>query len=261
MINSLTQQRQAALSAIATKNRLLASAVHDMRQPVLALSLYAGWLRNELEAVHEIAPKIVHATHAVNALFESFFDLARLDSDQIRLHIEQIDLTHLLRDLALQHRPAAEAKGLEFSVHSISGQVLSDSIQMRRMMGNLLGNAIKYTETGGILLAARRTQNAVRVEVWDTGIGIAPEHLRDVFLEFYKVPVHAGPSDGLGLGLSIVARLSRALGHAVTVRSRRHRGSVFGVNFPSVVTSSAVNTVAEAVKPSKRMRKSPAATG
>jgi len=261
LINSLTQQRQAALSAVATKNRLLASAAHDMRQSVLALSLYADWLRNEPEAVHEIAPKIVRATHAVNALFESLFDLARFDSDQIRLHIEQIDLRHLLRDLELQHRPAAEAKGLEFRVHGMSGEVLTDSIQVRRMIGNLLGNAIKYTEAGGILLAARRTQNAVRIEVWDTGIGIAPEHLRDVFLEFYKVPDHAGTSDGFGLGLSIVARLSHALGHAVTVQSRRHRGSVFGVNFRSVGTTEAVSTLPVAVKPSKRIRTSPATTG
>jgi signal transduction histidine kinase len=261
LINSLTQQRQAALSAVATKNRLLASAAHDMRQPVLALSLYADWLRNEPEAVHEIAPKIVRATHAVNALFESLFDLARFDSDQIRLHIEKIDLKLLLRDLELQHRPAAEAKGLEFRVHGISGEVLTDSIQVRRMIGNLLGNAIKYTETGGILLAARRTQNDVRIEVWDTGIGIAPEHLRDVFLEFYKVPDHAGTSDGFGLGLSIVARLSHALGHAVTVRSRRHRGSVFGVNFRSVAATGAVNTAPESIKPTKRLHTSPAAIG
>jgi len=261
LIDSLTQQRQAALSAVATKNRLLASAAHDMRQPVLALSLYADWLRNEPEAVHEIAPKIVRATHAVNALFESLFDLARFDSDQIRLHIEKIDLSHLLRDLELQHRPAAEAKGLEFRVRGMSGEILTDSIQVRRMIGNLLGNAIKYTETGGVLLAVRRTQNAFQIEVWDTGIGIAPEHLRDVFLEFYKVPDHAGTSDGFGLGLAIVARLSHALGHAVTVRSRRHRGSVFGVNFRNVSTAANVNHVQNTVVASKRFHTSPAAAG
>jgi len=246
LIQSLTQQRQAALSAVATKNRLLASAAHDMRQPVLALSLYADWLRNEPEAVLEIAPKIVRATHAVNALFESLFDLSRFDSDQIRLHIETIDLSQLLRDLELQHRPAAEAKGLEFRVHGMSGEVLTDPIQVRRMIGNLLGNAIKYTDTGGILLAARKTQNAIQIEVWDTGIGIAPEYLHDVFLEFYKVPDHAGTSDGFGLGLSIVARLSHALGHAITVRSRPGRGSVFGVNFRNKSTPANGNTAYDA---------------
>ena len=116
LINSLTQQRQAAVAAVAMKNRFLASAAHDMRQPVLALSLYADWLRNEPELVLELAPKIVRATHAVNALFDSMFDLARIDSGQVRLHIEQVDVSELLHDLELQYRPVAESKGLEFRV-------------------------------------------------------------------------------------------------------------------------------------------------
>ena len=173
LINSLTQQRQAAVSAVAMKNRFLASAAHDMRQPVLALSLYADWLRNEPELVQEIAPKIVRATHAVNALFDSLFDLARIDSGQVRLHIERVDVAQLLHDLELQYRPVAEAKGLRFRVHISRGTVLTDPIRVRRMIGNLLANAIKYTVEGGILLASRQTKDGLRVEVWDTGIGIA----------------------------------------------------------------------------------------
>ena len=229
LINSLTQQRQAAVSAVAMKNRFLASAAHDMRQPVLALSLYADWLRNEPDLVNEIAPKIVRATHAVNALFDSLFDLARIDSGQVRLHIERVDVPQLLRDLELQYRPVAEAKGLSFRVHLTPGTVLTDPIRVRRMIGNLLANAIKYTQEGGVLLAARQTTKGPRVEVWDTGIGIAREHLREVFLEFYKVADHAGTSDGFGLGLAIVARLAHALGHPISVHSRLGRGSVFRV--------------------------------
>ncbi|HSV60803.1 MAG TPA: HAMP domain-containing sensor histidine kinase [Variovorax sp.] len=229
LINSLTQQRQAAVAAVAMKNRFLASAAHDMRQPVLALSLYADWLRNEPELVQEIAPKIVRATHAVNALFDSLFDLARIDSGQVRLHIERVDVKQLLHDLELQYRPVAEAKGLSFRVHARAGTVLTDPIRVRRMIGNLIANAIKYTPEGGVLIASRQTSEGLRVEVWDTGIGIAREHLRDVFLEFYKVADHAGTSDGFGLGLAIVARLSHALGHPVSVRSRLGRGSVFRV--------------------------------
>jgi len=223
------QQRQAAVSAVAMKNRFLASAAHDMRQPVLALSLYADWLRNEPELVLELAPKIVRATHAVNALFDSMFDLARIDSGQVRLHVERVDMSELLHDLELQYRPVAESRGLDFRVHACEGSFLTDPIRVRRMIGNLLANAIKYTTEGGVLLAARQTRDGLRVEVWDTGIGIAPEHLRDVFLEFYKVADHAGTSDGFGLGLAIVARLSHVLGHPVSVRSRLGRGSVFRV--------------------------------
>ena len=247
LIKSLTQQRQAAVSAVAMKNRFLASAAHDMRQPVLALSLYADWLRNEPELVQEIAPKIVRATHAVNALFDSLFDLARIDSGQVRLHIERVDVGQLLHDLELQYRPVAEAKGLRFRVHVSRGTVLTDPIRVRRMIGNLLANAIKYTSEGGILLASRQTPDGLRVEVWDTGIGIAREHLRDVFLEFYKVADHAGTSDGFGLGLAIVARLSHALGHPVSVRSRLGRGSVFRVALNDADESQAQTRISGAV--------------
>ena len=247
LINSLTQQRQAAVSAVAMKNRFLASAAHDMRQPVLALSLYADWLRNEPELVNEIAPKIVRATHAVNALFDSLFDLARIDSGQVRLHIERVDVAQLLHDLELQYRPVAEAKGLRFRVHVAPGTVLTDPIRVRRMIGNLLANAIKYTHEGGVLLASRQARDGLRVEVWDTGIGIAREHLRDVFLEFYKVADHAGTSDGFGLGLAIVARLSHALGHPISVRSRLGRGSVFRVALNDADEAQAQTRVSGAV--------------
>ncbi len=239
LINSLTQQRQAAVAAVAMKNRFLASAAHDMRQPVLALSLYADWLRNEPELVDEIAPKIVRATHAVNALFDSLFDLARIDSGQVRLNIERVDVGQLMHDVELQYRPTAEAKGLRFRAHSLPGKVQTDPVRVRRMIGNLVANAIKYTPSGGVLLAARRTPDGIRIEVWDTGIGIAGEHLRDVFLEFYKVADHAGTSDGFGLGLAIVSRLSHALGHPVTVRSHVGSGSVFRVSMRDADTSQA----------------------
>lgn len=247
LINSLTQQRQAAVSAVAMKNRFLASAAHDMRQPVLALSLYADWLRNEPELVEEIAPKIVRATHAVNALFDSLFDLARIDSGQVRLHIERVDVGQLLHDLELQYRPVAEAKGLKFRVHVMPATVLTDPVRVRRMIGNLLSNAIKYTSEGGILLCSRQTSQGLRVEVWDTGIGIAREHLRDVFLEFYKVADHAGTSDGFGLGLAIVARLSHALGHPVSVRSQLGRGSVFRVALHDAQEAQAQSRISGAV--------------
>ncbi|MEO7242712.1 MAG: HAMP domain-containing sensor histidine kinase, partial [Variovorax sp.] len=230
LIGSLTQQRQAAVTAVTVKNRFLASAAHDMRQPVLALSLYADWLCNEPGQVQEIAPKIVRATHAISALFDSLFDLGRIDAGQVRLQIETIELDQLLDDLEVQYRPTAEAKGLEFRVHGIEGTIRSDPVRVRRMIGNLLANAIKYTDRGGILLGARRRGDHVRIEVWDSGIGIAREHLNNVFLEFFKVPDHAGTSDGFGLGLAIVARMSHALGHPISVRSRLGRGSVFRVD-------------------------------
>ena len=227
LIESLTRQTQAALDAVEIKNRFLASAAHDIRQPVHALGLYADWLGSEPELVHEIAPKIVESTKAVNALFDSLFDLARLDSGKIRLKIEQLRLDKLLHDVELQYRPLAEAKGLQFRVHAVPGTVTSDPILLQRIVGNLISNAVKYTQQGGVLVAARTTPRGPRIEIWDTGVGIAPEHQREIFREFYKVPSHAGTEDGFGLGLYIVARLANILGHPLQFASRPGRGTVF----------------------------------
>jgi signal transduction histidine kinase len=227
LIESLTRQTQAALEAVAIKNRFLASAAHDIRQPVHALGLYADWLGSEPEMVHQIAPKIVESTKAVNALFDSLFDLARLDSGKVRLHVEELRLDKLLHHLELQYRPIAQSKGLQFRVHAVAGTVVSDPILLQRIIGNLIANALKYTQQGGVLVAARMSGATPRIEIWDTGMGIAPEHQGEIFREFYKVPAHAGTEDGFGLGLYIVARLAHILGHPLAVSSRPGRGSVF----------------------------------
>jgi signal transduction histidine kinase len=229
LIESLTRQTQAALDAVEIKNRFLASAAHDIRQPVHALGLYADWLVTEPDLVHELAPKIVESTKAVNALFDSLFDLVRLDSGKIRLNVEPVDLGKLLRDLELQYRPLAEAKGLQLRLRVAPGSAVSDPILLRRIVGNLVSNAVKYTQRGGVLLASRGRGATRRIEVWDTGLGIAPVHQREIFREFYKVPTHAGTEEGFGLGLYIVARLAAILGHPLSLASRPGRGTVFRV--------------------------------
>lgn len=229
LISSLTRQTQAALDAVEIKNRFLASATHDIRQPVHALGLYADWLASEPELVHEIAPKIVDATKAVNTLFDSLFDMARMDTGAVRVHVEEVPLDKLLQALELQYRPIAEAKGLRLHVRPARGVAVSDRLLLQRVLGNLVSNAIKYTERGGVLVGVRHSALGLRVEVWDTGVGIAPAHQRDIFREFYKIPIHSGTEDGFGLGLYIVARLTHILGHAVSMSSRPGRGTVFRV--------------------------------
>lgn len=227
LIASLTRQTQAALDAVEIKNRFLASATHDIRQPVHALSLYADWLASEPELVHEMAPKILQATKAVNTLFDSLFDIARLDTGALHLQIENVSLARLLSDVELQYRPIAEAKGLRFRMRPANGAVLSDKVLLQRVVGNLVSNAIKYTERGGVLVAVRQTAQGPQLEVWDTGAGIAPANQRDIFREFYKIPLHEGTEDGFGLGLYIVSRLTHILGHSVSLKSRPGKGSVF----------------------------------
>lgn len=249
LIESLTRQTQAALDAVEIKNRFLASAAHDIRQPVHALGLYADWLGTEPELVHELAPKIVESTKAVNQLFDSLFDLARLDSGKIRLNIEPVDVAKLLRDLELQYRPLCESKGLQFRLRVQPGTTVSDPILLQRILGNLISNAVKYTPRGGVLVAARVTAQGLRVDVRDTGVGIPPAHQREIFREFYKVPTHAGTEDGFGLGLYIVARLTQILGHPLTMQSRPGRGSVFRLLLlptdPRQASERAVSTLAQ----------------
>jgi signal transduction histidine kinase len=246
LIETLRRQTQAALEAVEIKNRFLASAAHDIRQPVHALGLYADWLGSEPELVHEIAPKIVESTKAVNALFDSLFDLVRLDSGKIKLNIEPVDLNKLLHDLELQYRPLAQARGLQFRLHVTPGKVVSDPILLRRILGNLISNAIKYTPRGGLLVASRTRGDARVIEVWDTGLGIAPEHQHEIFREFYKVPAHSGTEEGFGLGLYIVSRLSQILGHPVSLDSRPGRGTVFRVQLRPTNAGQAANRAAGA---------------
>ena len=251
LIESLTRQTQAALDAVDIKNRFLASAAHDIRQPVHALGLYADWLSSEPELVHEIAPKIVESTKAVNALFDSLFDLARLDSGKVRLRVGQVHLPKLLRDLELQYRPLADAKGLSLRMRVLPATVVSDPILLQRIVGNLISNAIRYTNRGGILVANRGTRDGHRIEIWDTGVGIAPEHQQEIFREFYKIPSHGGTEEGFGLGLSIVERLTHILGHPLSLLSRPGRGSVFRLQLlptnPQQAGERATSTVAQLV--------------
>jgi signal transduction histidine kinase len=236
LIASLTDQREAALAAVATKNRMLASAAHDMRQPVLALDLYAGWLAEDPSAALEIIPKISTSTKAVINLFDSLFDMSRLTEGQISTNLEMVQLGDLLSSLQTQYEPIATSKKLFLRVRSFEGAVFTDYLLLERILGNLLSNAIKYTESGGVLLACRKAANGnIKIEVWDTGIGIAPDQQTHVFKEFYKSPSNTGTTDGFGLGLAIVTQLTDLIGAKLTLRSRRSRGTVVSVDIGQTI--------------------------
>ena len=232
LINSLQEQTLRANQAIATKNRFLASAAHDIRQPVLALDMYANMLRTEPEMAEEITVKIEAATKSVINMFDSLFDLSRLEAGQLNIKTSQIDVSDLMDELELQYEPVAKVKNLELRLHSGDYKIRTDHQLLKRILGNLVMNAIKFTDKGGILLACRPSANGVRFEVWDTGIGIEADQQVAVFKEFYKSPSNLGTSDGFGLGLSIVARLCEALHLDFSMRSRVGRGSVFCIEVP-----------------------------
>lgn len=230
LIASLREKTRIALDAVQTKNRFIASAAHDLRQPVHALSLYADWLRAEPELVAQLAPKIVQSTQAVNELFDCLFDLARLDADTVTVNWQRVSLPGLVAELELQYAPIARQKGLSLRTHVVHGEATSDPVLLKRLLGNLLSNALRHTVHGGALLAVRQGSRGPRIEVWDTGVGVAPEHKEAIFQEFFRVSTHNGTEEGFGLGLSIVMRLCDTLKHHLRMRSRPGRGTVFRID-------------------------------
>jgi signal transduction histidine kinase len=232
LIDSLTQQTQASLRAVATKNRFLASAAHDLRQPVHALSLYADWLASEPEMAREIAPRILQSTRAINELFDSLFDLTRIDAGNYKVRLQHVDVQQLFADMALQFEPVASSKSLRLRTRTPPLLIWADPVVLRRILGNLVSNALRHTHRGGVLLALRRRQDMLVFEVWDTGVGIAREHQQAIFQEFFRVSQHQGTEDSLGLGLTIVSKLTALMGYQLALKSQANKGSVFRVMLP-----------------------------
>jgi signal transduction histidine kinase len=197
--------------------------------------LYAGWLADDPSASTEIAPKIAASTKAVIGLFDSLFDMSRLTEGQVSTNLESVNLNELLSALYMQYQPIAASKKLELRTHSLQGTVFTDYILLERILGNLLTNAIKYTQAGSVLLACRQSARGVKIEVWDTGVGISADQQSLVFKEFYKSPSNAGTTDGFGLGLAIVTQLADLIGAELTLRSRRGRGTVVSIQLGQIV--------------------------
>lgn len=229
LITSLREKTDLALYAVKVKDRMLANAAHDLRQPVSALAFYADLLREEPALASEILPKILTATESVDSLFNSLFDFAKIQAGSVKPKFESVAVCQLINDMSVQFNPAASGKRLDFRQRIATAHVWTDALLIRRIVANLLANAIRYTERGGVLLTTRIRSDRLWIEVWDTGLGIAPQHHAHVFQEFYKASSHYGTEDGFGLGLAIVQRLSDVLGHRVSLRSRLGVGTCMRV--------------------------------
>jgi signal transduction histidine kinase len=238
LIESLMVEKQTAINAVDTKNRIMASATHDMRQPILALDLYTDMLISAPESLYKLVPKISEATKSVITMFDAMFDLARMSMNQLLPAKIKFNLKDIIAALDQQYTPIAKNKGLEFRVHykNTDREIYDDPILLRRIVSNLISNAIKYTNTGGILLVCRHCEKyGFRVEVWDTGVGISPSMQEAVFSEFYKNPENTGTSEGFGLGLAIVAQLCVLLEHKLTMKSRRGHGTVVSIRLSNAL--------------------------
>jgi two-component system, sensor histidine kinase len=235
LVEELRAQKKAAEEANVAKSRFLAVASHDLRQPLHALELFVQALEDiQLPAhAHQLVGNVRRSVNSMEELFDALLDISRLDAGAVRARLENLPLAELFERLSFEYAPVAKQKGLALRVVNTSVYVRSDPTLLARIVRNLVANAVRYTERGQVTIGCRRRGAQVRIEVWDTGPGIAPEKHALVFQEFTQL----GNPDrdrrkGLGLGLAIVERLAKLLEHDVELRSRVGKGSVFSLTVP-----------------------------
>ena len=227
-------KRQAELASIA-KSRFLSAASHDLRQPLQTLALLQGLLAKRVvgEKAEKLVAGIDEALGAMTGMLNTLLDINRIEVGAVSAEISDFpvnDLFDRLRDELTYH---AQAAGLVLRVMPCALSIRSDPRLLEQVIRNLLSNALKYTLRGKVLVGCRRRQDTLRIEIWDTGIGIPKSELQAIFDEYHQLDNPARQrSHGLGLGLSIVKSLGGLLGHPVRVRSRHGKGSVFSIEVP-----------------------------
>lgn len=240
---------QAAEEANRSKDKYLAAASHDLMQPLNAARLLVSTLQDRpLPTVEgQLIDRVHRALESAEDLLADLLDISKLDQQAIRPDLSYIALEDLVESLAAEFEPVAENAGLRLHVRSGQGIVYTDVRMMTRVLRNLLTNACRYTQKGTVFLNARRRNGEAHIEVWDSGIGIPEDRLEDIFREFHQLLApHTGGRKGVGLGLAIVDRMIRMLGHRIEVRSRPGVGSRFSVILPLAEVDQAVQVQAVA---------------
>ncbi len=244
--------RQGAERANLAKSKFLAAASHDLRQPIHAQGLFlevlAGTPLTQYQS--EVLASARSASAASAQMLDTLLDFSRIEAGVVKPHTQTFALQTLFHNIENDLAPLADAKALAYRTRETGALVDSDPALVELILRNLMSNAIRYTERGGVLIGARRRGAALVVEVRDTGIGIALEHQQEVFREFHQL----GNSErdrrkGLGLGLAIAQGLANALGHALTLSSTPGRGSVFRLSLPASRAAAAPAAVPPAAPP------------
>jgi CheY-like chemotaxis protein len=233
--SELAVKKEEAEQSNRAKSNFIASISHDFRQPMHAIGLFAATLKHRVTTPeqHELAQRIEESVAALQSLFDGLLNISRMDSGMLEPNLEPCDLAALLKRVGQEFQPLAEQKGLNLRIHVRPAWVNSDSILLGRLLNNLVANAIRYTERGGVLLACRRRQGQWVVQIWDTGVGIAAEHLPKIFEAYYQVGnAERNSAQGVGLGLAIVSGIAHLLNYKIEVYSRLGRGSVFNLILP-----------------------------
>lgn len=246
LIGELERERDRATAADRAKTRFLAAAGHDLRQPVYAIGLQAASLltlgeRGDVPGgqAHAIGSRLQSTLGRMDSLLDGLLDVSRLDAGVMPVHRQPLQLARLLAEVRDEYAEQARQRGSALRVVPARAWIDSDPDLLKRILDNLVANALRHAPRASILVGARRRAAGMEIQVIDTGPGIAPAQQARVFDEFAQAPgTHAAAGDdpaaakGLGLGLAIVRRLAALLGHTVTLRSAPGRGCVFSVHVP-----------------------------
>lgn len=240
LVGHLEEERDRAQAADRAKTRFLAAASHDLRQPIHALSLLiatlaALGLRGAVPSgdARDLAGKAKSIVGNLSALLNGLLDISRLDAGVVTVARETVNLSQLFQQLRNEFASVATDRGLDWRVVGSRLQVDSDPMMLKRVLGNLLSNAFRYTASGGVLLGCRRRGASVEIQIWDTGPGIPADGQAMVFEEFVQLQNPARDrTQGLGLGLAIVRRTAVLLQHPLKLVSVTGRGSMFSITVP-----------------------------
>lgn len=235
----LRKRKEEAEAADLAKSRFLAAASHDLRQPAHALGMFVARL-NQIPSdpqIQELVAGVDASVRALQEMLDAFFDYSRLDAQSTPIQLRAFPLESVFEQLRNSFSIAAADKGLRLRIRPTRAWVQSDPSLLHRILLNLVSNAVQHTHQGSILVSCRPTRGftCARIEVWDSGVGIAPEHHEKIFEEFFQVEnQERDRSKGLGLGLSIVERSCKLLNHPMTMCSRLGGGTRFTVTVPLV---------------------------
>ncbi|HKS63576.1 MAG TPA: PAS domain-containing hybrid sensor histidine kinase/response regulator [Xanthobacteraceae bacterium] len=231
---ALERAKGEAEEANVSKTRFLAAASHDILQPLNAARLYVTSLVERQGSGEDarLVSNVDASLEAVEEILGALLDISRLDSGAMRPEISSFRMDELMRQLEVEFAPLAREKGLALTFVPSTRAVRSDRRLLRRLLQNLISNAIKYTPQGRVLIGCRPRDGRLRIDVYDTGLGIPQSKKRTIFREFQRLDQGAKVARGLGLGLSIVERIARVLDHTIALESRSGKGSHFSVEAP-----------------------------
>ncbi len=233
------EARRAAEAANRAKTQFFAAASHDLRQPLHAMGLFAEALRQRSHdpEVASLVNSINESVDALEGLFSELLDITRIDTGGVDVNPAPVRMRELFARLRLHFEPVAFEKGLMLSFHGEQRVAMADPVLLERVLRNLVSNAIRYTDDGGVVVSCRAREGGLLLQVWDTGIGISEASVPRIWEEFFQAqsnrPLEAHHRKGLGLGLAIVKRLTALMGATVNVRSRLGHGTVFSIVVPA----------------------------